>query len=257
MRIHLRKLSALPLLSAALLLTGAGARNTSGAEQRTMPFPVAELFFELNHSDGDLGIHADIDGGPWTSMEIKGPGDRELLNIVSKTRFRAQGLTQLAFESAEPSFDELDPADFFRRFPEGKYEIEAQPQDGGTLKSTVRLSHVLAAPPGNIRVAGLPAAESCEAASLPELFVGPLVISWDPVTASHPEIGKSGPVQISRYQFFVELPGGKVSIDLPPTTTEYEFPLVADHRGRVLKFEIIARTSTGNNTAVESCFRVK
>ena len=90
-----------------------------------MSFPVAELFFELNDTDGDLGIHADIDGGPWTSMLIEGPDDRPLLNIVSSGRLRAQGMTQLAFESAEPSFDELDPSNFFRRFPEGKYEIEA------------------------------------------------------------------------------------------------------------------------------------
>ena len=100
------------------------------------PFPVAELFFELNDTDGDLGIHADIDGGPWTSLEIEGPGERKLLHIVSKSRLRLQGLTQLAFESAEPSFDELDPADFFLRFPEGNYEIEARRQGGGAFEST-------------------------------------------------------------------------------------------------------------------------
>ena len=77
------------------------------------------------------------------------------------------------------------------------------------------------------------------------------------VNRSHPEIGKPGPVTISRYQFFVELQGGKLSIDLPPTQTEYEVPFGAADRGRVFKFEIIARTSTGNNTAVESCFKVK
>ena len=33
-------------------------------------------------------------------------------------------------------------------------------------------------------------------------------------------------------------------------------PFTEADRGRVFKFEIIARTSTGNNTAVESCFKL-
>lgn len=253
---YIRTLPALKLLTTVLLLGGASAATLGGQPRRTLPFPVADLFFELNDSDGDLGIHAEIDGGPWTSLEIEGPGDRTLLSVVSNSRLRSQGLTQLAFESAEPPFDELDPADFFRRFPEGKYDIEALLQDGGTLASTVHLSHVLAAPPDNITVGGLPAAADCDTVPLPEVDA-PVLFRWDPVTNSHPEIGKTGPVKISRYQFFVEFQDGKLSIDLPPTKTEYEVPFSAADRGQVFKYEIIARTSTGNNTAVESCFRLK
>ena len=126
---HIRKSPALPLLTAALLLAGVGAAHGGGQERPTIPFPVADLFFELNNSAGDLGIHAEIDGGPWTSLEVEGPGERKLLSIVSKSRLRTQGLTQLAFESAEPPFSELDPADFFRRFPEGEYDIDHQVWD--------------------------------------------------------------------------------------------------------------------------------
>jgi hypothetical protein len=165
-------------------------------------------------------------------------------------------MTQLAFESTEPSFDELAPADFFRRFPEGRYEIEGSAQDGGTLKSVVFLSHVMAEPPPNITLNGVPAAESCESATLPQV-TSPVLIDWDPVTKSHPEIGKDGAVRISRYQLFVEMSASKLSLDLSPSTTEYEVPLPAAERGRTIKFEIIARTSTGNNTAVESCFRLR
>lgn len=162
------RFQALSLLTAALLLGLSGAA-TSTAKTRSMPFPVADLFFELNDSDGDLGIHAEVDGGPWTTLEVEGPRDRNLLTIVSRSRLHTQGLTQLAFESAEPSFDELDPVTFFRRFPEGKYEIEARLQGGGALESTVNLSRVLAAPPANITVAGLPAAVNCDAAPLLEI----------------------------------------------------------------------------------------
>jgi len=108
------------LLLLPVALWGASATLSAGQRQlpRTMPLSQAELFFELNDTDGDLGIHAAIDGGTWTSLEIEGPDERKLLSVVSKSRLRMQGLTQLAFESAEPPFEELDPSVFFKRFPD-------------------------------------------------------------------------------------------------------------------------------------------
>jgi hypothetical protein len=85
----------------------------------------------------------------------------------------------------------------------------------------------------------------------------PVVIDWDPVTHSHPEIGRTGPVTISRYQLFVERGSFKLSLDLPQHVTEFEVPMALTTPVEEYKFEIIARTSTGNNTAVESCFRVQ
>ena len=63
------------------------------------------------------------------------------------------------------------------------------------FETTVELSHVMAAPASEITVNGLPAAEDCDAAPLPSVGE-PVVIDWDPVTQSHPEIGGSGPVEI-------------------------------------------------------------
>jgi hypothetical protein len=217
------------------------------------PFDVAELFFELNDTDDDLGIHSAIDGGTWTSLDVKGPL-HPLLSIATNGRLRSQGLTELAFESAEPTFEELHPNHFFRRFPEGIYEFSARAQDGGNFRSRVRLSHVMAAPP-NATVSDLEAADGCDA-PLPEV-ISPVLIEWDPVTRSHPRIGKDGPVKISRYQFFVEQGDTKLSVDLAPTVTEFEIPRSITDAGGEFKFEIIARTSTGNNTAIESCFRVR
>ena len=244
---------ALLLLTIPVLLSTA-PMPTRGA-QPSQRFSEASLFFELNDTDGDLGIHASIDGEPWTDLEIEGPGDRELLDIISRGFLRTQGLTQLSFESAEPPFDELDPAAFFRRFPEGRYDIEARAQGGGTIAGTAVLSHVLAAPPENILLSGVPAAESCDAKPLPTV-TQPVVIRWDPVTSSHPEIGKSGPISVSLYQLFVERDNVKFSVDLPPTVTEFEVPAGVTALGKEFKFEIIVRTSAGNNTAIESCFRV-
>jgi len=211
---HLNRRPVLPLLTVALLL-GAGVLIPDARAQRPQRFSEAELFFELNDTDGDLGIHASIDGEPWTHLEIEGPDDSQLLDISAGGRLRSQGLTQLFFESAEPSFDELEPADFFHRFPEGRYEIVARAQEGGTIFSSAVLSHVMPARPGNILVNRVPAAESCDE-PLPTV-IAPVLIDWDPVTRSHPEIGKQGPIQVSRYQLFVEREGVKLSLDLPPT----------------------------------------
>jgi hypothetical protein len=232
-----------------------GAARQQG-QQRDVRFAEAELFFELNDTDGDLGIHASIDGGPWTSLRIEAPGERTLLDLLSRGRLRSQGLTQLFLESAEPPFDELTPEGFFRRFPEGRYQIEGSLQDGRTIAKVASLSHVLAAPPQNVTISGEPTAENCDAANLPVVFA-PVTIDWDPVTHSHPEIGRSGPVKVSRYELFVEREGVKLSLDLPSSVTEFEIPDGVTKLGDEFKFEIIVRTTTGNNTAIESCFVVR
>jgi hypothetical protein len=213
----------------------------------------AELFFELNDTDGDLGIHSSVDGGPYVRLEIEDARGRTMLVMQGRGRMAQQGLTQFFLESAEPSFDELDPEDFFRRFPEGTYEIEATTADREELEAEVELSHVMAAPVDGITVAGVPAAEDCDDPNLP-VVSEPVLIDWEPVTTSHPEIGRPGPVEIVRYQFFVEREGVKLSVDLPPDVTEFLVPADVLALGDEFKYEIIARTASGNNTAIENCF---
>jgi hypothetical protein len=227
----------------------------SRPEPEESPFSEAELFLELNDTDGDLGIHSSIDGEPWIFLEVEDPNGRQLLSIRPKGPLRGQGMTQLFVESAEPGFDELEPAEFFGRFPEGEYEIRGVTVDGEELESAALLTHVLPAPPGNVRVSGLPAAESCDADPLP-VVSPPVTVSWDPVTGSHPELGRPGPIEIVRYQLFVEAEGIQLGIDLPPQVTAFEIPATITAMSDEVKFEIIAREASGNNTAVESCFFV-
>jgi hypothetical protein len=238
----------------AFLAAVLGVSLVAGHEPPSNPFDVAEVFLELNDTDGDLGLHANVDGGGWTRLELESPRERPLLGLLAVGALKRQGLTQLSFESAEPSFDELDPAVFFRRFPEGRYTLEGLRADGGEFESVVWLSHVLAAPV-KATVSGFPAAESCDAPVLPQVQA-PVVIDWDPVAASHPDIGKQGRVQIGRYQFFLEQGPIMLSLDLPPSVTAFTIPESLTAGKGVFKFEIIARTTTGNNTAIESCFRV-
>jgi hypothetical protein len=233
-------------------------RQTEAAAQNEIPFAEAELFFELNDTDGDLGIHASIDGDPYSMLEIEDPKGRRILLLRASGRLARKGVTQLFWESAEPSFDELDPEEFFRRFPEGEYEIEGAGFEGDEFGATVELSHVLAAPVGNVMVNTEPAAENCDE-DLP-MVTEPVTITWDPVTTSHPTIGEPGDVEIDRYQFFVEQGDVKFSADLPPTQTKFQVPseiFALGDPNEPFKFEIIARTADLNNTAIESCFVVQ
>jgi hypothetical protein len=55
-----------PVALLALILIFAGPASWADDDEGEIPFDVANIFFELNDTDGDLGIHALIDGEPLT-----------------------------------------------------------------------------------------------------------------------------------------------------------------------------------------------
>jgi len=256
---------------------GGGHGDDDGEE---IPFDVAEIFFELNDTDGDLGIHALVDGEAWKDLEIEDPREREILDITVKSRLRRQGLTELFFESAEPTFDELAPARFFRRFPAGEYEIEGTTLEGDELESTTELTHVMPAPADGISLNEDPVDlddVDCEnEEGIPEVSGDTVTISWAPVTMSHPnaEGGGAGvqpPVEVTivNYEVVVEVElelmvDGELeeftsvySIILPPDVTEVTIPEEFIDLGDEFKYEILAREESYNQTAVESCFEIE
>lgn len=232
----------------------------------TQEFEEAQIYLELNHTDRDLGIHGLIDGDAWKSLEIEGPGEQELMNIWLRTALRRQGLTELFFESAEPRFSELSPAAFLNRFKAGIYEIEAVTLDGVEFEEEVRLSHVLAGPPRNVRVNGQPGADNCDSDDLPQVSA-PVTIDWDPVTTSHPAIGTPNvAVTVKQYQFVCEIEReGRTpeeivfSVDLPRGRTEFTCPaeFTSLSLDGEVKYEIITKLSNNNQTSVESCFELE
>jgi hypothetical protein len=215
----------------------------------------ADLFFELNNTDGDLGIHAKIDGEDWKTLKIEAPNESVLLNVTARSNLRKQGMTELAFESAEPPFDELAPNKFLARFPEGVYEIEALTLEGDELENKVRIKHILPAPPEFI----FPPAAPCDD---PVVVNGPVTIRWKPVTTSHPTIGKPNrPVEIERYELAVEVVDGDLTffVELPPDITSFRVPSIFTDEPGVVKFEVLAKATAkngGNRTAEESCFEI-
>ena len=226
-------------------------------DDEEIPFDVARIFFELNNTDGDLGIHAEIDGQEWKNLKISDFRERKLLSIQVKGRLRRQGLTEIFFESAEPNFSDLPPEAFFKRFPEGEYEIEGRTLDGEEMESEVEVSHVMPAPVENIRISGEAASEDCDAEDIP-VVAAPVVISWDPVTTSHPDLGATGVVEIEYYEVVVEIddtPFKSTSL-VPAGVTEFAISDDLIALSDEFKFEILARDVNGNKTAVESCFGV-
>ena len=267
------RLLAVFLVPAVALIIGAAAPEVLAKRQ----FDVAEIFFELNDTDGDLGIHALIDGEPWKELEIEAPNGREMLEIEVKGRLRRQGLTEIFFESAEPSFDDLNPVDFFNRFPEGTYTIEGETLRGRELKNRVELTHVMPAPAGGITLNDSDPIDLQEVdcdieRTIPVVITGedePVIISWDPVEWSHPDpegggAGLQPPIEVTivNYEVVVEVDvdlngeefTSKFSVILPPGETSVTIPAEFLAQGDEFKYEILAREESYNQTAIESCF---
>jgi hypothetical protein len=235
-----------------------------------IPFSEAKLFFELNNTDGDLGLHALVDGDAWKRLKIEDPKGRKMLDIKVKGRLGRQGLTEIFFESAEPTFDELSPREFFNRFPEGEYEIEGKTLDGEELESEVELTHVMPAPPAptvNEESMAVQCDEDEHGYDATEVSA-PVTIVWPEVTMSHPDPDGGGagiqppvPVTIVNYEVVLEVEVNEefasvFSIILPPDVTSITIPEEFIALGDEFKYEVLAREQSHNQTAVESCFVV-
>jgi len=195
-----------------------------------------------------------------------------MLDVRVSGRLQRQGLTEIFFESAEPTFDELSPKRFFRRFREGIYEIEGKTLDGKELESEVELTHVMPAPP-EPTVNGLPMAMDCNGDPGDATSTSaPVTIAWPAVTSSHPDEDGGGAavqppvdVEIHNYEVVVEVEvdvngdefASVMHVVLPPGVTEVDIPDEFLAQGEEFKYEVLAREESYNQTAVESCFIVE
>lgn len=234
-------------------------------DEEELEFDEASIYFELNDTDGDLGIHGFLDGDAWKRIIIEDPNEQELMNVWIRNKLRRQGLTEFFFESDEPTFDELSPRAFFRRFPEGTYEIEGLTLDGEELEAEIEVSHVMAGPPATVTINGKQAAPNCDSDDLP-VVSRPVTVDWSPVTMSHPTIGTPNvPVNVLLYQFVGEIDREgqepdelSFVVNLPSNVTKFTLPgeFIRLSDGEV-KYEIIIKLDNGNQTGVESCFEVE
>ena len=119
--------------------------------------------------------------------QYRSPRRAQILDIRSSGSLRKQGLTELFFESSEPTLDELSIGEFLARFPKGKYEFEGKTIDGIELEGTATLRTLfLPRPDLSVQMVG-----------------SDLIISWGAVTG--PAAGfPNKPIVIVAYQVVVD-----------------------------------------------------
>jgi hypothetical protein len=203
---------------------------------------------------------------------MEDPSGREVLDVDVRGRLRRQGLTEFFFESAEPTFDDLSPAEFFARFPEGEYEIEGTTLDGEELESTTELTHLMPAPPApTVNTIAIPdGGFVCDtedpAYNAPEVSTS-ITIAWEEVTSSHPGLGIMPPeeIEVHNYEVVVEADveiGNDEELTVifsaivPPEVRSMTIPDELIDLATEWKYEILVREESFNQTAVESCFQI-
>ena len=173
------------------------SESDSDSAVEAVEFAEAEVFFEYNSTDLDLGIHIFFDAVGWTEVEVEGP-DGSIFEVENGGMLSTLGSTEVFTESAEPPLDEdnleEDIARFKAMFPEGEYEFEGETIGGADLEGTATLSHALPAAPMML----FPDPEAEENIADPD----DTVIEW--MDAS--EIGDP---EIVRYEIVVEFDTGE------------------------------------------------
>jgi hypothetical protein len=225
-----------------ILLAGVAATflGASRPEARTIQLSATAIRIEINDTDGDAGIQIFLDGVGWDRMKVFDPDGNQVLDFEAEGSVGIQGITELFFESAEPSFDEQPLAELLALFPEGFYRFEGTSTDGDRLKGKARLTHAL--PAGPLLVSPVEDDD--------EVDPDNTVIEWQPV----PDPAGS---TIVGYQVLVvrENPSLRVfSADVGSGTTSVSVPPEFLEPGTVYKYEVLAIEASGNQTISEREF---
>jgi len=238
------------MASAIVATCAMGTTSQHVWAEEPIAYTQAELFLEQNNTDGDLGLHFNIDGEGWRRPRLKGPNpngnkQKELLNILVRGKLgNVIGLTQLRCESAEPPFDELPRDEFLSLFPEGEYTFFGKTVDRIRMKSMTTLTHIM---PGEVELVSpeedgeVPADED-------------LVIEW--ATLDDPAPPEN---LIEFYEVVVEKDqDGEFhrvfSVHMLPTDSTLRCPAEFLEAGKDYKVEIIAQETSGNRSSIEVPF---
>lgn len=194
-----------------------GAAIQSGVE--------AEIFFEVNSTDGDVGIQAFFDAEGWEELKIIGPDDG-ILEVETDGGLGEIGLTELFFESEEPSFDDISLEDFKALFPAGVYTFEATTPDGGVLVGMAELTHDI---PGPVTLD----------------VTGPTIIAW-----TLPTEPLEGEPEIDHILVIIDGEGVTFTIELDASDTSLIVPSPLPF-GTDYTIEVLTVDEKGNATIAE------
>ena len=235
----------LPIFAVLALFGWRVAMADSG---EIIEFDEAQLFFEQNATDGDLGLHLKVDGEGWYYLLLTDSDDTPLLEVeLDGNLGNVIGLTELFSESAEPSFDDLPKEDFLDLFPEDVYYYYACTLEGDWMFGEVELTHNL---PGEVEL--LSPEEDAEVKVNQDLK-----LEWEEVP--DPDAPDS---VIEFYEVVVEKDEDEelhrvLSVTMLPGQTKLRVPKEFLEAGKEYKIEIIAQESSGNRTAIEVPFETR
>ena len=243
------------MLSAALVAT-----LPDGSVRAVERYDETDIFFELNATAGDVGVHVSLDAERWKSLQITDPRGRDVLRMEPQGSAAQIGLTELFFEGEEPSLRRVPFRRLLKLFPPGRYKFEGTTRKGETLRSKDTLSAQLPCP---VRVV-TPSPTAPTAADA-------VVISWETVPGVYDpdmavcnfalDVGLVGFQVIAEAvnesagttrSYVVDLPRDATSARVP---TEFLAPGVAVP-GTEFRLEVIAIEDTGNKTITEANFQV-
>ena len=202
----------------------------------------AEIFFEINDTDGDAGIQVFLDGEGFRRMKIFAPGRKKILDFRTVGSVRMQGIAELFFESSEPSFDEQPLEDLLALFPEGRYKFRGRTTEGERLVGKATLTHALPGAPMLL----FPVDEAVD----PDDAVFEWMLVADPPGS-----------EIVSYEVIVECeePDLQVfDVFVGPTVTNLTVsPEFLGQGGEECKWEVLAREESGNQTISEAEFEIE
>jgi hypothetical protein len=191
-----------------------------------MPFDEAQVFFELNTTDHDMGFQVFLDAEGWRRVSLRDPNGNRLLGIFADGRLSEIGITELRFESAEPS-----PAEVRSRFPAGRYTFRGETVEGATLVSEVTLSQrLLPAPTFSPRNGQVVDRRNT-------------VVRWDAPGAEQVEIIIEN-----------DALGHVLDVTVSGSTDRLTIPRQFLRPGREYKIEVLSIAENGNRTIAESTF---
>lgn len=201
----------------------------AAASAATRPFEVAQAFFELNTTFHDMGFQVFLDDVAWDHVRLTDPQGNTVFGIHADGRLAKLGITELHFESEEPS-----PAEVRALFPNGRYTFHGVTLDGTSLVTQVNVSK------------DMPPAPSFTPRN------GQLVDKFNTVVKWEATGTKQVEVIIEQDEL-----GHSLDILLSGSTTRLTVPPQFLRRGREYKIELQAVTENGNRTIAESTFRTK
>ena len=200
-----------------------GLNEIAGVE---VPFADAEVFFEFNATDNDLGLQVFLDAEGWRKVTVSNEEIGRIIRLETVGLLSQLGITELHFERAEPT-----PEEVMALFPPGMYRFGGRTLGGDRLEGEGELSHDLVA------------AFDFTPSDGEEVDPDSAVVEWAAPGAKLVEIIIES--EDSDTVFDVTVEGEEGDLDIPSQfltpNTEYEI-------------ELVAIAENGNKTIVESTF---